>query len=125
MGLVDKNRAAYQRDYKNFEAFQPKFVVTEAMLSELIELLKAEDCELINTSDTKVIEVRKSSALNADDLAQFAKSKSLIKTQIKALVARDLWDMNEYFQIINEESEIFKKGVEIIQQPSEYDKLLH
>ena len=34
--------------------------------------------------------------------------------QLKALVARDLWDMSEYFAIINEESEIVRKAVEII-----------
>ncbi len=29
---------------------------------------------------------------------QYQKSLPLIKTQLKALIARDLWDMNEYFQ---------------------------
>lgn len=33
---------------------------------------------------------------------------------MKALVARDLFDMSEYFQIINETSDIVMKGVEEI-----------
>ena len=37
-----------------------------------------------------------------------------LRLQLKALVARDLWDMSEYFAIVNEESEIVKKGVEEI-----------
>lgn len=36
-----------------------------------------------------------------------------LKSQLKALVARDLFDMSEYFQIINETSDIVKKGVEL------------
>ena len=35
------------------------------------------------------------------DEKQYRKSLPLIKTQLKALIARDLWDMNEYFQIMN------------------------
>ena len=37
-----------------------------------------------------------------------------LKLQLKALVARDLWDMSEYFAIINEESEIVNKGLSLI-----------
>ena len=33
--------------------------------------------------------------------AQYTRSLPLIKTQLKALIARDLWDMNEYFQVMN------------------------
>ena len=34
--------------------------------------------------------------------------------QLKSLVARDLWDMTEYFQIWNEQSDIVKKALEVI-----------
>jgi carboxyl-terminal processing protease len=33
---------------------------------------------------------------------------------MKALIARDLWDMSEYFSIFNESSEIVKKALEVI-----------
>lgn len=39
----------------------------------------------------------------------------LIKTQLKALIARDLWDMNEYFQVINSMNETVQKGLELIE----------
>ena len=41
-------------------------------------------------------------------------SMPLLKTQMKALVARDIWDMSEYYEIINPTSEIFKKGLQAI-----------
>ena len=34
---------------------------------------------------------------------------------IKALVARDLWDMSEYFALIYENDEVVKKAVELLQ----------
>ena len=39
-----------------------------------------------------------------------------IRRIIKALVARDLWDMSEYFCIIYEDDEVVKKAVELLQQ---------
>ena len=35
---------------------------------------------------------------------------------MKALLARDLWDMNEYFQIINEGNEFVDKALELIRE---------
>jgi carboxyl-terminal processing protease len=34
--------------------------------------------------------------------------------QLKALVARDIWDMSEYFSVVNERSEMVKKALEVI-----------
>ena len=40
-----------------------------------------------------------------------------LRLQLKALVARDLWDMSEYFAVINESSDIVKKALEVIEAP--------
>ena len=56
--------------------------------------------------------------------AQFETSKPLIKLQIKALIARDLWEMNEYYQVIDVENESLKKAIQILQTPGTYDSLL-
>ena len=36
---------------------------------------------------------------------------SYLCTQLKALVARDLWNMSEYFQIINSQNPILQKAL--------------
>jgi carboxyl-terminal processing protease len=48
----------------------------------------------------------------------------LIKLQIKALIARDLWEMNEYYQVIDVENESLKKAIQILQTPGTYESLL-
>jgi carboxyl-terminal processing protease len=53
-----------------------------------------------------------------------AKSGSIIKTQIKALVARDVFGESEYYQVINKEIEAYNKAVEIISNENAYNKLL-
>ena len=42
------------------------------------------------------------------------KSLPYLRLQLKALIARDLWDMSEYFSVFNERSEIVKKALEVI-----------
>jgi carboxyl-terminal processing protease len=39
----------------------------------------------------------------------------MLRQQVKALIARDLWDMSEYFAIINEENHIVKKALDVLQ----------
>lgn len=49
------------------------------------------------------------------DEAELKRTLPFMRTQLKALVARDIWDMSEYFQVMNEMSDIVRKGVEVIQ----------
>jgi carboxyl-terminal processing protease len=39
-----------------------------------------------------------------------------LRIQLKALIARDLWDMSEYFSVFNEQNEMVKKALEILQR---------
>ena len=55
---------------------------------------------------------------------EYNKSLALIKLQIKALIARDLYDMNEYFQIINNASDSYNEALKIINDDEIYNKIL-
>ncbi|NLZ72862.1 MAG: peptidase S41, partial [Bacteroidales bacterium] len=46
-----------------------------------------------------------------------------IEVQLKALVARDLWGLNEYFQIINSLNDSVLKAVDLLQNGS-YEEIL-
>ncbi|GHT72381.1 peptidase S41 [Bacteroidia bacterium] len=131
MNYIDANRASLQKQYKDFASFKSQFNITDAMLNNLLDLFKNEKFEMIDTkmlfSDTKKdteTPKRTSEVLTADDRKQFEQSESLIKLQIKALIARDVWNMNEYYQIINEDNEPLTKAVSIIENTALYNKLL-
>lgn len=47
-------------------------------------------------------------------------AKPMLTTQIKALIARDLWDMSEYFEIINETSEIYLEGLKALKDETAF-----
>ena len=95
--LVDRHRAEWKEKYKNFDRYLKKFEISKKDLDELIQL---------GTS--------LGATYNEDE---FHTALPLIKAQIKALIARDLWDMNEYFQVINALSDSMKKAVELLENP--------
>lgn len=53
-----------------------------------------------------------------DSILQAAKPLLLI--QIKALIARDLWDMSEYFEIINQTNEVYMEGLKALKDDNAF-----
>ena len=54
----------------------------------------------------------------------FEKSKTIIFTQMKALIARDLYDTSAFYRIINDIDDIFSKGLEVITNDKLYYQLI-
>lgn len=101
---IDQNRADLKKQYTTFEKFKKEYEVSEDLLKQLIS---GAEKEKITYNET-----------------QFNTSKPLIKLQLKALVARDLWDMNEYYQVMDAENESLIKAIQILQTPGAYEKIL-
>ena len=57
------------------------------------------------------------------DQEQYDKSLPYIQTQLKALIARDLWDMNEFYQVMNTTNESLDRALQVINS-NEYDQIL-
>ena len=89
----------------SFEKFNESFQISDADIEQLVEAGEKEKVE------------RNQEQLDA--------SMNLIKKQIKANIARDLWTNNEYFQIMNTENDIFNKAVQVLSTQSSYKNALH
>ena len=92
---VDKHRKELKKCYTSFEDFKQNFVFPKDEI------------------DAMIAEAEKSN-LKPKDKEELEKTLPRLSLQLKALVARDLWDMSEYFAIMNEDSEIVRKGIEEI-----------
>ncbi|HJD74842.1 carboxyl-terminal processing protease [Bacteroides reticulotermitis] len=103
MNFIEKHRKDLANKYKKFEAFSEKFVVDDEMLATLREMGEKEKVKF--------------------DEKQYQKSLPLIKIQLKALIARDLWDMNEYFRLMNTTNESILKALEILNSDEYQNKL--
>ena len=76
---------------------------------------------LFNNSVTRniddIIKRGEEADIKPSDEKELQTTLPYLTNQLKALVARDLWDMNEYYQIMNETNDIVVKALEVLKQP--------
>lgn len=94
---VDNHRRELQDRWTDFADFKANYEVPQHLV------------------DTIVAEGEKQGVKPRDD-AEKEKTIPYLRVQLKALIARDLWDMSEYFSVFNESSAMVKKGLEAINQ---------
>ena len=104
MNYMDRHRAELTKKYPTFAAYKQSFRVDDELLNELTLMGQQDKIELV--------------------AEEFERSKALIALQVKALIARDLFDMAQYFQIINEDNPSYLKALEIINSKEHYNRLL-
>lgn len=91
---MDKNRDTLQERYPTFAQYKESYEVPQSFIDAILtegekQNVKPKDEEELQTT------------------------LPYLKIQLKALIARDLWDMSEYYSIFNEESDIVKKALEL------------
>ena len=101
---IDKNREELKKKYSTFEKYKKSYEVDDALLNQLVSAGEKEKIKV--------------------DSAQLAVSKPFIKMQLKALIARDLWEMNEFYQIMDADNESLQKAIHILQTPGAYEKII-
>ncbi len=94
---IDKNRRQLSKQYASFEDFRAGFNVPQEVVDDVVA-----EAEKQNVKPK-----------NDEELQQ---TLPMLRTQLKALIARDLWDMNEYFAIINEQNHIVQRALQILDQ---------
>ena len=93
---MDKNRTQLKKQYKTFDDFNAKYQVPESYIKTIFEEGKKKKIE-------------------PKDEAEKEKTLAYLRPQLKSLVARDLWDLTEYFHVWNESSDIIKKALEVLE----------
>ena len=94
---VDAHRKTLKQQYPDFAIFLARYEVPQSVLDDI----------------RKTAEKDK---IKPKDEAEWKKSLPQLRLQLKALVARDLWDMSQYFQVVNEANPIVQKAIALFQQ---------
>ncbi|MDX9811884.1 MAG: S41 family peptidase [Bacteroidales bacterium] len=102
--FFDQNRSRLTSEYKNFDDFREKFSFSEKDISDFIK------------------EGEKAGVKYDDE--QFNISKKEILVVLKAVVATNMWQTNEYFRLVNEDDKVIKKALELISDPAAYNNIL-
>lgn len=101
---MNANRAKLKAQYPTFEKFNKEFEVSEAVLKSMIA------------------EGEKEKVPFKED--EYNRSKRLIKLQMKAIIANNLWETSEFYQVIGMENDLLKKAVEVLTTKGAYEKVL-
>jgi len=104
LDYIDNNRKELSRRYPDFEVFNSEFVFTHGEIADFIEN-------------------GKSLGVEYNDV-QFHISEKQLLLILKGLIARDLWEMSEYYQIVYSNDIVVKEAVNIISSPSKYYSIL-
>ena len=91
---IDNNRKKIKKQYSSFEKFNSSFIVPESLIADIRKAAEKKD-------------------IKPKDEEERSKTLPYLNNQLKALIARDIWDMDEYFRIFNETSDIVKKGISL------------
>ena len=92
---VDKNRKALKKQYQTFEDFQQHFEVPQSLIDDIIAQGEKKD-------------------IRPKDDDELQRTLPYLRRQLKALVARDLWDINCYYAVINEQSDVVLRALELL-----------
>ncbi len=105
LSYMDKNRNALKKKYRNTDKFIKGFEMSPEMVSGLVER---------GMKDSVML-----------DSAGLERSLPMIKTIVKGLLLRDLYDDAYYFQVSNGMNPVFLKAMELINNDEEYYRLLN
>ena len=92
---VDQHRKSLQQDYKTFDDYCQRFEVPQRVI------------------DGIMAEAEKKN-IKPKDEAERQRTLPYLRLQLKALIARDLWGMNEYFYIMGEANDALQRALELL-----------
>ena len=101
--MLEGKSVNYEDYREGFERFKANFTVPQEMLDMLRQ---------------KAVEAK----IEVTDSA-FQASLPMLTLQLKAYIARDLFDMSEYFEIINPTNEIYQRGLEAIKDENNFQNI--
>ncbi len=102
---VDDNRAELKRTYPTEQQFLNNFTVTDAMLADMVKLGENDSIKFVE--------------------ADWQRSLPVIRTIVKAIVGRDLFENATYFKVTNPElNPIYREALALINDPETYNRLL-
>lgn len=100
----DKNRDLLTSTYKEFDDFRIGFQITPEIMQSFIKKGEAEGVKF--------------------NEEQFNKSQEEISLILKGILATNMWETNEYFQVINQNDKVIAEALRIIEDKKSYNTKL-
>ena len=104
LDYFDKNRSLLTLKYKTFEDFKDNFSFTPDEIKALIAKGESEGIKF--------------------NEEQFNISKDEILLALKGLLATNIWQISEYFRIVNENDKVIENALNVISDKKRYNSIL-
>jgi carboxyl-terminal processing protease len=104
MNYLDKNRDELLRKYSDITAFKQGFEIDEETFEAFIA--KASESEVVRSEDD-----------------EYYYPDENIKVQLKALMARNIYDVGAYFQVISSLDDELRQAIELLEDGSMFSEL--
>ena len=98
--FIDVHRQDIRKQYPTFADFKEKFEVPQSLI------------------DTIVAKAKTDKKLEPKDSDELKRTMPDLRYNLKAQIAYNLWDRNEYSRFANERNDIVKRALELLQNPS-------
>ena len=122
---IDIDREKITKAHPTFDSYKKKYVVNEKLFKELIEFCIIKELEK-KISKEHLLEIDNDESVDLNKLfSKYNFNTPNIKNHIKALIARDLWGRQEYYEIINLRDKTVTKAIEVINDENLYSSILH
>lgn len=95
LSYTDDNRTKLNSTYRDVVQFKKEFMVDDALLNRFVEY-----------AEKKNVKKNEKGLVTSD---------KLLRTQIKALIARDLWNISAYNYIVNDINNFYSKALECLE----------
>ena len=92
---VDNNRKKLKKTWTTFEDYKQGFEVPQSLVDAILKEGEKQN-------------------VKPKDKAELEKTLPHLRLQLKALIARDIWEMSEYYSIFNEENEMVKRALKVM-----------
>lgn len=104
INYVDANRDNLKSTYKDEDTFIAKFEITPELMREFIDYGTKESVDY--------------------NEEQYLTSETHLRTLLKAVIARDLFDSETYFRIANPLNPVYREALSLVNSPDDYPALL-
>ena len=101
---LDKNRRSLKRKYSNFEDYNKQFIISDDEFDTFTDRAISE--EIVFTEE------------------EMLSNSNFVKIQLKALIARNLYEVDDYFEVISPVDPEIIKALEVINDNDIYKRLI-
>lgn len=101
---TDRNRAKITSRYSSFDEFRERFQFSTEEIKDFIKRGEEMGVKYVDN--------------------QYNRSKEEMLLVLKALVASNIWQVNEYYRIINDSDPVIERALEVVSDTRTYNRIL-